>query len=836
MVRFGSTFPGVCHHCNSAELKFLRYPRSAEDHMERRMIVLRSCRRCNNTLFKWPTNEITVTVTLPTSLIADATSFAQKHQASLEWCIKPSSADLQLTNLECAARDGFRRRAYLVVGHAAVVDELVFTGHTVCRKLMAKLLPTICGMSEPPTAWRMLDHFVDRIRKPRLQDSDAVGETATKPDSKDGGGGDGPPPDAVYLAKAPPRVVGGSGGGDVPPQDPGEGGAVVRPPEPTAVEALAEAVAATVVEEQQRAYAEGGLLYSTTTAAPGSRPELAEPPGLEGGAASGGRTASARFPLLTTKPNYLHSNNPENLQQAHDLRNVGIGVHNPLVSEALARDRFIDAMKGKVFNATNLRKAMRDFENVRKSALPKKLTHDAAMQAEQDAMNAALTEEGVGYDTVVKAFVKSDVSAKDKPRAIANHGETRLCALAKVAYAFEHVLFDVFRDASIKGRCKRECIEAIMANMSDMRAGARFVENDLTAFEFGISKHLKQIEQELFLHIARLIGVEDISELLFERVVDDRDKCATWKMAFRDATGERKTYKLKIAQTMRESGDRVTSSGNFLQNLVAWFSYLVDPDHVDAAIDSLIRFRGRRMFYASARDKETKVVKGKEVRHNYLACLAFEGDDTAARFEEKIWAEEGEACPVEAFFRRWGWSPKLVWKPLLGDTYLRFVGYEALLHDSKVEYDGGTMVMTPEVGRFLTTKSWTTTDVTPQELKTCIRIYAATLAEGFKHVEPMHAFLQAMYNDQAGGVDVSAEKVREYVLATSGHLPDAGMKISSSVPMPGFECGDPVKWKRLLSVSAGAFTDAEWATMCHVGTVDVHGADLALSVPAAWRA
>jgi hypothetical protein len=126
--------------------------------------------------------------------------------------------------------------------------------------------------------------------------------------------------------------------------------------------------------------------------------------------------------------------------------------------------------------------------------------------------------------------------------------------------------------------------------------------------------------------------------------------------------------------------------------------------------------------------------------------------------------------------------------------------------------------------------------VTPQELKTCIRVFAATLAEGFKSVEPMHAFMQAMYDDNAGGVDVSAEKVREYVLATSGHLPDADMKVARAVPMPGFECGDPAKWKRLMRVCAGDFTDREWADMCHIGTVRVHGADLATSVPASWRA
>jgi len=799
------------------------------------MTISRTCKRCNNTIFKWP-NEVDARVCLPTTLIADATSFAQKHQASLAWGIKPSCADLQLTNLECAARDGFRRRAYLTVGHAAVVDELVFTGYGFFRLLAARALPSFCGVCRSPTAWQAWDQPSDF---PRTTQRFYIG-TDDEDDGDQGLRG------GVRVARNGGRNARGDGGheGAEPPgggEDgaeflfPGEARADVRPAEPTAAEALAEANAATTVEEQQRAYVEGGVLHSTTTAAVGDRPELAEPPGLEGGAASGARTAVARFPQLTEAANYLHSNNPQNLQQAHDLRNIGIGIHNPYVSEARTRDALVEGLKEKVFTAKNTQIALREFETVRRSALPKKLTHEAQMKAEYEAMNAALSSEGVGYDTVIKAFVKSEVTGKDKPRPIANHGEVRLWALAKVAYVFEKILFDVFRGCSIKGRAKSEAIEGIVKNMSSMRQGARFVENDLTAFEFGISEPLKQIEQEIFRHIARLIGVEESGELLFDRVVDDRDKCATWRMSYKDSTGEKKTVRIKLRQTMRESGDRVTSSGNFFQNLIAWFSYLVDPEYVSDALDTLIKFKGSRMFYVSPRCHETVLVKGKEGRRKYLAYFAFEGDDTAGRFEEKIWADGDAPCPVAAFFTRWGWKAKLVWKPLKGDTYLRFVGYEVLLCDSEVMYDGGMMVMTPETKRFLNTKSWSSTNVTPQELKTCIRIFAASLAEGFKRVEPMHAFMQAMYDDNAGGVDVSAETVREYVLATTGYLPDPDMVIARAVPMPGFECGDPSLWKRLLRVSAGDFTDREWADMCHIGSMRVHGADLATSVPAAWR-
>lgn len=820
--------------------------------MSRRMTIQRTCTRCNNTMFNWP-NEVQARICLPTALIADATSFAMKHQASNNWGIKPSCADLQLTNLACAARDGFRRRAYLTVGNAAVVDELVFTGYGLGRQVAASIMPKFCGYGKPPTAWEVCDQPADRARLARTPwlDSDTAAAwtaecNASLADANGGEEGDEPfigdaPASSGELASSfegasYDHTVQAFLAACTPVSSQGEGYHDVRVPEPSPPEALAEAEAATAVEEQQRAYVEGGLLHSTTTAAAGDRPEIVEPPGLEGGVASGNRTARARFPLLTDRPNYLHSNNPTNLQQAHDLRNIGIGVHNPLVSEAKTRDALVEGLRTKVFTALRARRAMCDFESVRNSALPKKLSRADADRAELEAMNENLKSDVVGFDTVIKAFVKSEVSGKDKPRPIANHGDVRLYALAKVAYVFEHVLFDVFRDASIKGRGKCEAIEGILAKMSTMRDGARFVENDLTAFEFGISETLKQIEQELFAHIADLVGVEESGELLFERVVNDRDKTAIWKMSHRDSTGERKTVKIKLSQTMRESGDRVTSSGNFIQNLVAWFSFLVDPDHVDDALDTLVRFRGAKMFYVSPRDRTLIKNKGQSVRKKYLAMFAFEGDDTIGRIEEKVWADGDGPCPVNEFFARWGWKAKLVWKPLEGDSYVRFVGYEALIHNSRIEYDAGNVVMTPETKRLLTTKSWTATDVTPQELRTCIRIFVATLAEGFKRVEPMHAFLQAVYEDNGGGVDVSAEKVREYVLAMTGQLPDAGMKVSRAVTMPCFEGGEPEKWKRLLTASAGAFTDREWAEMCHIGTVNRHGADLATCVPASWRA
>jgi len=784
----------------------LSRPRGSEQHSVRDFLVAEWCVRCNNTTCVlaprefWGPREVSKRVFVPTSIVADATLIAARHAASKEWDIKPSCADIQLLNLVAGVDDAALRRALLTVGVAAIISEHTLLAGTFWERVYAKH----CANGPRPSAWRLV-----KASSNCSQDSSS-------------------PPTPFSDKRGPFR------GDDGDVDDGGESGHAVRPVFPDPADNFRQAAVATIVEEQQRAYVEGHTLHSTTTMT-GEGAQVPLPPGLEGGVATGAREARGRFPVVTESENYLHSNNPTNLQAAHDLRNVGIGNHNPLETEAQTRDALVEQLLSKLFTPNNVQKAMTSFVSIRATALPKKMSEAAKEQAERDALNAITQGDAVGFSTVVKAFVKSEVTGKNKPRPIANHGEVRLFALAKVAFIFEHVMFDKLQKSSIKERPKAEAIGEILWNMHKMREGA-FVENDLTAFEFGISEPLKQIEQKVLRHIGGLIGLEDVGQTLFDRVVDDRDKCVTWQMKYRDATGMTQTAKIKLGQTMRESGDRITSSGNFFQNLIAWFSYLVDPDHVSDAFDSLLAFRGARMFYVSPRDKRISNVRGCDKRKKYLCCLAFEGDDTLGRFEETLWPINGDPCMVGAFFERWGWRAKLVWKPLKGDTYVRFVGYEALIHDCQVVYENGKPVMTPETKRFLKTKAWTASTVTPQELKTCIRIFAATLAQGYVHVEPMHAFLKAMYDDNAGGVDVDASKVREYILAATGKLPEHNQVVAANVPFPHFEGGCAYNWKRLLRVAAGEFQEREWALMCHIGSMQQHGADLATSVPASWRA
>jgi hypothetical protein len=529
---------------------------------------------------------------------------------------------------------------------------------------------------------------------------------------------------------------------------------------------------------------------------------------------------------MTEKEVFLFSNDPRNLEAANTLRNKNVGTHNPSEREAKARDEVVRVLCEKVFTKRECEKAMMSYESLTKTALPRKLSEEQKAQWQLDAMSMA-DGDGLSYSKFIDAFVKAEVTSKPKPRPIANHKEIRLCALAKVAWTFENIIFHRLKQMSIKHRTKHEALSDIAGALSGMKNG-RWCENDLTAFEFGISETLKECECAILRHIASHIGIEDVGEPLFERVVYDRTKKCVWSMRYKDEAGEKRSFRLVLPRAMRESGDRLTSSGNFLQNLIAWASFLVEPGMVDKAIESLLRTQGAKMFYISARD-------GKK----YLAMFVFEGDDTLGRLEEPVWEPHRTGTNVslaDDFFLRWGWNPKLSWKKTSGYDYARVVGYDVLIKDGVAVKDGESYVACPEMKRLLTTKQWTTTSVTPEELKTCNRIFAATMATSFTRVEPFYAFLRAMYDGNSGGKNVSDEKVREHYLMMTGELPEHSSCKMSDVTFPEFDGTGSDSWKELARVSCGDFSDYEWASACAQAAHDRHGADLAIGMPASWLA
>jgi hypothetical protein len=485
----------------------------------------------------------------------------------------------------------------------------------------------------------------------------------------------------------------------------------------------------------------------------------------------------------------------------------------------IAFDEAVDALKKHLFTKTRIRNAERCIERTA-NVLPKNRTEEQRMQMQLDALNSE-NDEGVPFSRLVDAFCKKEVSGKPKPRPIVNHGNQRVWGMAKASGIFEDILFHGVPHACIKHSEKHAKMNQIFSNLDGLPYPG---ENDLTAFEFGIHERLKRAECDILKHIMGHLDLDADNAGFCHRVVDARTKACTWVLRYKDAAGAACTLKVNLPRTMRESGDRITSSGNFLLNLLAWFTFLVKPGKVEAAIQSLIRNRGRGFTYCSARDGRF-----------YKAYLAFEGDDTLGGFEEKlIVLNDGQL--IDEFFTDLGWKAKLKMPKAVGYACVQFVGYTALLLDGKIVRQGDNVVMFPEIKRILRDKPWSSTDIPDSEFHPTVAVYATVMANEFRQFAPMHAFFTAMRNDhlaRGGEVRRNNGMLRDIYIKMHGDV-GTDEQVLMNVPEPEEFLDGGKCYYELARVHAGDYTAEEIAGMCGITTIELHGRDLACFFPATW--
>jgi len=734
---------------------------------------------------------------VPAQLVNDATHLVNLGTASRWWGTKAANAELQLAQLVGGMRnskisDG-RQRALLRVGIEAIRDEA----------------------ENAPYMYFFLFFFLRVIRGTHWQIAPSTEPPVVKAENKDGtpGTGDADPPNVPPLGEKPGK---------------GE--------EKDALgENLERAIRTTEQEALARAHVEGGRLDSVTVPeeskvkAEGevkSDVKIGDTAVLLEGVEVGPRDARPRFPQVSESNKQIFSNSPDNLIASEAMRNVFVGEWNPFKAEQDVFKDVVEGLKAHLFTEANIREALQGFEKTT-DTFPQKMSVKRREQAEEDCLKEAMAT-GTEFTTVVKAFVKKEVSAKPKPRPIADHGPKRLVPLAKVAWVYEHVVAKM-KFSNIKGREKTKALVELFNNFTSLKNTSALVENDLTAFEFGVSEKLKEAELDIINHVASKLNLADIGEATFERVASARTKRATWSMSFSDAAGAKCKVTIKLPRPMRESGDRLTSSGNWLQNVLAWFSFLsaaggqesvkgtpaFTGSHVQVSILKWVRSAGKNFFYTSARD-------GKQ----YLARLAFEGDDTAGSLEEKIPVDD-----ITAFFTRWGWKSKLRCVNQTGDDYLEFVGERALMVDGKPAFTtDGELVAAPPIKRLLAEKDWMTTECSDDEYHGTMARYAIELGHRYASVPPMYAFSRAMFDDHRKHdcSKTSAAWLHDRYMST-------GEQVDTSVlTFPQPVCTDERLWRRWADASAGAATDSEWATLCGVLTLEQHGHDLARLMPASW--
>jgi len=732
-----------------------------------------------------PEHEVKV-VFIPTEILKAAASLVNKSGATAIFGAKPPNDWLQIANLVSQGKHA-EDYAYALctVGAAAIVDEVTCSmpAMTCYGFLFGGEVPNgalAAGLDECGLAW---------TRYKPVEQKNAI---ASDPDTAD--------------------VDEGGQHGENRPN--------VQPPCPTvpAPPGLEQiATVATEIDAQMGAYVEGSVLHSSVVHS--EHGDHVHDNRTASGDV-GERTARFRFPKTSEVKEYLFNNDPENLVSAEAMRNTGVGVADLSPEQSKAFDEAVAALKKHLFTKDKILAAEKYITKTT-NVLPKNRTEEQKAQMWIDALNAT-GDETVPFSLLVDAFVKKEVTKKNKPRPIANHGNARVWGMAKSAAIFEDVMFHAFPDGCVKHEEKGTKMNQIFSNLNGFK---HKLENDLTAFEFGIYDRLKKAECDIFKHILGHIDSDADNTGFCHRVIDARTQACTWVLRYTDAAGAPCTLKLDLPRTMRESGDRVTSSGNFFQNLLAWLTFMVKPGKVEAAVQSLIRNKGKKFTYVSARDGR-----------KYDAYLAFEGDDTLGGVDEDILAlDNGRLC--KEFFKDYGWNAKLKFADNEGYSCIQFVGYTCLLKDGQVVLHGANAVMFPEIKRVIQDKPCSSCDLPDEEFHPSVAVYATCMMNEFRYFAPMHAFYSAMRADhiaKGGRVRRSNGILRDIYIKMHGEV-GTEEQILNNVPEPEPFLDGGNDYTELARVHAGDFTIEEYSCMCGITTLELHGRDLACMLPSSWR-
>lgn len=820
----------MCAFCYRDAFAELAKPNGTSPHMHRIMRVAHRCRRCyapsyldtpklygnrvrsifNATLCSFDVFDpdtayggglfmpehlygdmVEIEVCLPTEILAAAASLVSKSGATLRFGAKPPNDWLQIANLVAQGRHAeMYAYALCTVGASAIIDEIGCSAPeiTFCGCITGLLPDGLPDDHEPlGYAWQ--------VYRERIGDDDTPSGEAEEAEATTGASG------------ADENETDGTGRPNVAPPKP----PIAPPP---GLEQ--QATLAAEIDQQMGAHIDGALLHSTTIVS--EHGDHVQDNRTASGEV-GTRTARSRFPKTSAVKEYIFSNDPENLVSAEAMRNVGVGVADMSPEQSKAFDEAVSALKKHLFTKNRVQKAER-FIVKTTDVLPKNRTEVQRMQMHIDALNAT-GDETVPFSLLVDAFCKKEVTKKPKPRPIVNHGNARVWGLARTAAVFEDVMFHNLPFACIKHEEKNKKMNELFTNLDSCKYK---IENDLTAFEFGIYDRLKQAECDIFKHIMGHLNLDADNAGFCHRVVDSRSQACTWVLRYTDAAGAKCTMKLELPRSMRESGDRATSSGNFLQNMLAWLTLLVKPGKVEAAVQSLIQHKGKQFYYTSARD-------GRQ----YKAFLAFEGDDTLGSLDEKILVHN-DGQLIDEFFISYGWKAKLKTASNEGYACILFVGYTALLRDGSVVMEGANVVMFPEIKRILQDKPWSSTDIPDEEYHPSVAVYATCMANEYRYFAPMHAFFAAMRSDhiaKGGQVRRNNAMLRDIYIKMYGDVGTDEQVLSNVPDMEPFLDGSKA-YQELARVHAGNYSAEEYAAMCGVTTLEMHGRDLACFFPQAW--
>lgn len=450
------------------------------------------------------------------------------------------------------------------------------------------------------------------------------------------------------------------------------------------------------------------------------------PPDMQGDTPldGGEKTMVRRMPHLGPRP-FAFSNNGDNLSSANHLRCNGQAGD---CREESVRELITQAAKAfaKIIVPSNKDKIMlpaRVFD-----ALPHKYTCKERQRYENDMWN--LTK----FTKDIQGSIKTESSAKPKPRPINAHGIERLAVNCPLLGAYESILKQRLACFTIKGKPKQDVMRSLSAAAERLaQAGKVFgCGFDQTAFEFGGNPSFKGAEDTVLRAVADLLGAEEFMEVpqdLLDYALNERLIQKDWIGQFKDKRGMKYKHVVQMYMTMRESGDRGTSSLNWLDNILWVCVSLCRPDQYEAFFKAMLVAAG------NGGVMEFPAFDLGMVRVVFNA----EGDDIM------LWSDRAQDRDrMTAMAHAVGWCAKPEPVAETGNGFYTYVGFHVHTVDGVPQRVSGDYVMIPELRRFLTTKSWGASNL-PLDMRSVYEaINMEMAAKAFENLPSMAAYCRAL--------------------------------------------------------------------------------------------
>lgn len=449
----------------------------------------------------------------------------------------------------------------------------------------------------------------------------------------------------------------------------------------------------------------------------------------------GGRTAERRAPHLGPPP-FFFSASGDNLSMAEHLRNNGDAGPVRVPEFAELTDQAAEAFCKIVLSekqCCNLRVKEACDE------LPKKYTCKERERYVKDMWYLNCHT----LPPKISTSIKAEVVSKPKPRPIQAHGTERLALNCPLLGTYERILKARCGRYTIKGRPKQQVLQSICNAAVDLGSHHHIfpLMFDQTAFEFGINDTFKAAEVKMLTKVASLLKSEYAiyPDDLVDKAIAERKKAVDWVMQCKDGRGFRFKHVIEMVTTMRQSGDRGTSSLNWFANALWVCVSLCRPGCYEEFWRELLAGNHRGYFSFPAWDGMGRVTLVMNLEGDDLLGFSTR-EDSALRMLEVAhavgWKAKDELVPMSAHHVN-GDS---------GHGHVTYVGYHIYTKDNVPCVVDGQFVMYPELKRFMTTKAWSTVAMEPKERAACEVLNYSVYAQSFEHLEPVACLCRALAN------------------------------------------------------------------------------------------